>query len=104
MATHAIRQIFCGKDTTEALVIVHDEDTVGPLGGTELACFGDCDVLWDREGRTGLEGSDGALGGTSALAVRDAHLLPLGECGRDCAFARKLGLDFLTNGLWTEGC
>lgn len=59
--TYAICQILSSENTAEALIIVYDQDAVGPLSSTELTGLGHSDVFRDGQRGTRLQCSNSTL-------------------------------------------
>lgn len=62
--SHPVGQIFCCEDTAQTFFVIDDQDAIRSFGSTELACFGDGDVLRDSKGGGGTEGGNGSFLGS----------------------------------------
>lgn len=94
---YSISQVLRGEDSAEALLIVHDEYTVGSLGCAKLTGFGDGNSLGNSQGGAGLQGSDSALGWrrlSSSSSARGGMV----RAG-DGALAGQLTLNLLSDSL-----
>ena len=98
--SYPIGQILGREDSTQAFLVIDDQDTVRSFGSTELACFGDSDVLRNSEGGRGTKRGDGSFLGSRFGWT----FLTGGYTGcRNGAFAGQFGLNFLANGLDRTG-
>lgn len=94
--THTEGQVLCGKDASQALVFIDNQDTVGALGGTQLAGVGNGDVLGHGQGWTRAQGGDG----TRLGAGRGRFLGRRGGRGwAGAALAAQLGFDLFADSL-----
>lgn len=62
MVAYPESKILGGENTTKALLLINNQDTIGPLCRTELTGVRDAHALGHSEGRTRSKTGDGALG------------------------------------------
>jgi len=75
LGAHSVCQILGGENPTQTLLIVYDENAVGPLGCTELTSFRDGDSIWNGKGRAGFECRHGAFGDVGFESTSAATLM-----------------------------
>lgn len=88
LGAHSVCQILGGKNSTQTLLIIYDENAVGPLGCAELTGFRDGDSIWNGKGWTGFECRHGAFGNVGFESTSTATLMG----GRYGTLARELVL------------
>jgi hypothetical protein len=86
LGAHSVCQILGGENSTQTLLIVYDENAVGPLGCAELTSFCNGDSIWNGKGRAGFECRYGAFGNVGFESTSAATLMG----GRYGSLAREL--------------
>ena len=61
---YPVSQVLGGENTAQAFFVVDNQDAIRSFGSTELACFGDGDVLWNSKGGRGTERGDSSFLGS----------------------------------------
>ena len=110
---HPESQILGGENPTQPFFLIDDQNTIRPLGRTQLTGIRDRHVLRHRQRRGRFQAGDGTLlglsagplGGVGVGRVLVGREVGLGEGGggRAGTFAGEFGFDLSTEGLGEVG-